>query len=271
MNRAIITFIFVILILAIGFILVKSAVILTELLHSLVDLFSISLSFYALKMINITKPNYTYGLHRLEIVTAILNASVMVFASIFALAFSVFFLVYRLYDTDPLVVICASALGAIGISISELKKGEDIGKESIRKHLLTDLADFLIGIIAGVLILFSKIEAIDPISAIIMVFLSLYFSIPLFRDSYYIVMEKSPLDIRCVEEELRKVYPTVHHVHIWTICSHIRAATLHITVPEDLTIKEAEEIRDEVGRVLKEKFNVEHFTVQFETESRKTD
>ncbi len=246
-----------------GFIFSNSAVVLSELFHSFIDTFTIILSIFALKKVNeINRDvNYTYGLHRLEILTSILNVEAIVITSIATLWFSVYFLLNKAVD-DPTVVIIASAIGFIGLLGVKVDRSVDF-------HILFDTIDYIIGIVVGLIIFFSRLYILDPISAIAIVLISLAFSYPVLKESYYILLEKSPLDIKAIENDLKEICPTTHHVHVWSICNHIRVATLHVTTPKELTINQADEIRLKIKKLLREKYNIEHVTVQFEGEEEK--
>ena len=78
-------------------------------------------------------------------------------------------------------------------------------------------------------------------------------------------MEASPEGIEL--ENVRKAIlhvphiAEIHDLHVWSIGSGFSAASAHILVP-NMDLKNAEEIIQNVNRVLREQFKIEHTTLQ---------
>jgi cobalt-zinc-cadmium efflux system protein len=56
----------------------------------------------------------------------------------------------------------------------------------------------------------------------------------------------------------------VHELHIWSICSNIYALSTHALV-KDQKVNQVESILHEAKDLLKNKFNITHSTIQFES------
>jgi cobalt-zinc-cadmium efflux system protein len=62
----------------------------------------------------------------------------------------------------------------------------------------------------------------------------------------------------------------MHRVHIWSICSHIRALSAHLTV--DATVQRpAQAVLDDVNALLGERYGITHTTLQSECRGCPTD
>ncbi|MEM4041369.1 MAG: cation diffusion facilitator family transporter [Saccharolobus sp.] len=258
-----------VLILLIAYYISASPLLLSEFSHALIDFLTILSSFLMLKILQnsyMEKGKYTYGLHRLELFISLINITAIVSLSIFSAYISIISFFNGVLDTHPIILLIASSIVAILTYFSNIKDSdEDLGKKSIYTHILSDLLGYLIGILVGVLILVFNIYELDPIGALVVVGITMGFSVPLLKETLLIFMEGSPVNIDEVERDLKEVSPNIHHIHIWSICSHIRVATLHVKVEPTTTISEADKIRDSIYNLLKEKYNISHITVQFET------
>jgi len=69
-------------------------------------------------------------------------------------------------------------------------------------------------------------------------------------------------------DDLRKIegVKEIHHLHLWTITSGIYAMSAHVLI-EDLLVSRSAQILQEVERLLQGEYNMEHTTIQFESES----
>lgn len=255
------------LLLLAAYYLSSSPLILSELSHSLIDFLTVLFSAIALSKIkndHIPNGKFTYGLHRLEIVVALINISVIVILSVFILYESIISVLYGIKD-NPLILILASIFVSILIYFANQESDQNnIGGKGIYIHLLSDFISYVIGIFMGLIILIYRIYILDPIGAIITMLINIIISMPLLKEAFLIFMEGSPVNINEVEEELRKIEPNIHHLHVWSICNHVRVATLHVKVSPNLTIIEADKIRSSICSLLRDKYNINHVTVQFE-------
>ena len=68
--------------------------------------------------------------------------------------------------------------------------------------------------------------------------------------------------------ELRKIegVKEIHHLHLWTITSGIYAMSAHVLI-KDLLVSRSAQILRQIETVLQTKYNMEHTTIQFESES----
>lgn len=60
----------------------------------------------------------------------------------------------------------------------------------------------------------------------------------------------------------------IHHLHIWSLSSKMNALSMHVVVPDQL-ISKGYLIIDQLEKALKEKFNIDHPTIQLEADLRK--
>lgn len=243
----------------------KSAILASEAFHAFLDALVVSLSLHAIKSINKISSEYTYGMHRLEILYSLLNILVVIVGTIIGVIVSALFLIFNVVD-DPKVVVITSVIVTLAglIAATEEEKGEEIRK-SVRFHAILDVIAYIIGFIFGVAILFTNYSILDPIGSLVILVVIVITSLSQIKTYIDVLMEKSPIDTKEIEDTLKQVYPTVHHIHVWTICPHIKVATLHISESPDMRLERMEKERKEIERILSEKYGINHVTIQFET------
>ena len=88
------------------------------------------------------------------------------------------------------------------------------------------------------------------------------------RDSGRILLESVPKHMKLEEIEagMKKVDGVleVHDLHVWTITSRMYALTAHVRLREDVPVSRSEEIGRTLERVLDERCEINHVTLQFE-------
>ena len=62
----------------------------------------------------------------------------------------------------------------------------------------------------------------------------------------------------------------LHRVHIWSLCSHIRALSAHLVV-DAAAARETQAVLDDVNALLHERFGITHTTLQSECRGCATD
>ncbi|AEE95165.1 Co/Zn/Cd efflux system component, CzcD [Acidianus hospitalis W1] len=267
--RSIIGFWGVFVFLVITSILAKSAVLISEAIHVFLDALIVSLSFYFLKLVNKVNSYYTYGLHRLEVISSLLNVSIIILGSIIGVIISVIYLMMGIKD-NPFYVLFASLISALILSFShEHEEKENRVKESINVHIISDVLSYVLGALAGFLIILTGYYELDPIFSFIILGVMIIYNFRYFSTYLDIIMEKSPIDTKRIEDDLKSVFPKVHHIHVWTICDHYKVATLHIEEDPNVTLKELDYKREVAEKILSEKYGINHVTVQFE--AKRTD
>lgn len=143
---------------------------------------------------------------------------------------------------------------------------DDLNTASARLHVLGDLFGSLGAVVAALLIgAFGWLWA-DPVLSILVSLLILASAWRLLRRSAHILLEGVPDGIdaervgRTLEEEVEGVCE-VHHVHVWQLAGGYHVATLHARLFEDT---DPDRAITAIRVTLRERFRVEHATVQLE-------
>ena len=249
----------------------NSLALLSDSLHVLFDATALGLSYAAIVLAaRPASDRHSYGLHRGEILAALLNG-----VTVALVAAWIFFEAWeRLANPQEIRVGGMMAVAAAGLVanavVVRLLHGhhhEDLNVRGAYLHVIGDLLASAAVIAGGVVIWATGWTLVDPILGFAIGLLLLWGAGRLVRESLHVLMEGVPagLTVEGVAAAVLAV-PGVgdfHRVHIWSLCSHIRALSAHVTV--DVTAGRTTQIvLDDVNALLHERFGITHTTLQSE-------
>jgi cobalt-zinc-cadmium efflux system protein len=262
----------------IGGIWSHSLALLSDAAHVFTDLVSLALSLGAILIAlrPVTK-EHTFGWHRAEVLAALINGLLLLVVALGLLREA-----YRRFFEPPevrvigLFIIAAAGLLANGLIAFRLRAHAhaDLNLRSAYLHVLADFAGSVGVVVAALIMLPTGWYIVDPILGTAIALGVLLGSVRLLRDTVHILLEGVPrnVDLNAVAEALRSVpgVEDVHDLHIWTICSHVLALSVHVTVG-DGTAEKRDRIVDEINARLARDFGIVETTVQTEREPCRTD
>lgn len=247
----------------------NSLALLSDAGHVFLDLFALLLSLGAIKLA--TQPpsgKHSYGWHRAEVLAALLNGlTVLLMAVAILYEGGKRFFAPEEVKTMPMLIIAALGLIANLLAAKGLHEHahDDLNVRSAFLHVLGDAAASL-GVIAGALLMYyTGWYQVDPLISIAIGLLILVGAGRVLRDALHILMEGAPrgLTVGQVADYLRTVEGVIdlHHVNLWSICSHITAFSAHLEItPEGEAHRE--ELLHHIEHELQERFHINHTTIQ---------
>jgi cobalt-zinc-cadmium efflux system protein len=258
----------------IGGVVANSLALLGDAGHMLVDGLALSLTLFALNIAR--RPptlTRTFGFHRVEIMVALINGTILALVSII-----VFYESYQRFLNPPEVhtpvMLAVAVIGLLG-NVASIFLIRRIGKMSLNIkaafwHIIGDTLSSLGVIAAGIVISVTGWTYADPLVAVFIGIIILWGAVQLVRESTEILLEAVPRQIT-VEKVINKLKEIdniegVHDVHIWTITSGIYALSAHLVI-KDLMVSQSTSLVEIVNRSLMENFNISHTTLQLECES----
>ena len=138
-------------------------------------------------------------------------------------------------------------------------------------HLASDAAGSVGVIVAGLVVIVTGAEWVDPLVSILISVLVLVAAWQLLRDATRVLLEGAPkgLDVAAVEQALTTAegVDAVHHLHIWSIGSETPALSAHVVLGGELTLHEAQSRGEELKAELVKQFGIEHATLELECHS----
>ena len=258
----------------VGGILSNSLALLGDAGHMLVDTLALGLALFAVTIARRpATPTKTFGYHRIEIMAALANGTVLFLVSAY-----IFYEAYQRFQEPPLIntplmigvaVICLVA-NLIGILLLRRASRRSLNIKAAFWHIVGDTISSVGVIVAGIIISITGWRVVDPIIAIFIGCIILWGAVRLVSESVDILMEAAPKHIQVdkVIEIIKKVpgVEEVHDIHIWTITSDIHALSAHLLI-EDQRVSKSAEIVEAVNQNLGSYFNITHTTLQLECES----
>ncbi|NHC21967.1 cation transporter [Nocardioides sp. IC4_145] len=219
-------------------------------------------------------PRSTFGLHRAEILAALLNALVLLGVC----AYLAYAGIARLLDdgdshleAGPMVAFAAVGLAANLVAVLVLR-GSTSGSLNMRgatNEVLADTLGSVLALLAGVVAWATGFDRADPIASLLIAVLIAPRSWVLLRDSVVVLLEFAPagLDLDDVRHHLGHVpgVVDVHDLHAWTITSGIPSLSAHVTVTDEaLAARGVGAVLDDLCACMSEHFDVRHATFQVE-------
>ncbi len=257
----------------VGGVLSGSLALLSDALHNGSDVVALALAWAAAR-IKRRPPteHYTFGMKRVEILAALFNAATLIGVSVFLLVEAV----GRLRAPPPVapgIVIALAGLGLVVNSASAwiLHAGarHDLNVRAAWLHLAGDAATSAAVLAGGLAMLRWGVWWLDPAITIAISAWLLHQSWRIVRHGVDVVLMAVPPtlsleEIRAVLAELHGV-EDVHHIHLWQLDGTQIHFEAHVRVAAETTVADTDRIRDRIGRLLHERFGIEHVTLQFES------
>jgi cobalt-zinc-cadmium efflux system protein len=255
----------------VGALVFGSVALLADAGHVLSDVGAIALGLLAAAMA--TRPargRRTFGLHRGEILAALVNGLLLV-----AVAVAVFIeAIGRLSDPPSLDATGVLLIGILGLAgnaaaTAVLLAGDrrDLNLEGVLRHSAADALGSLGVVVSAVIVLTTGWRYADPVAGLLIGVLVLAGSYGLVRDAFDVLMEAAPagIDVEEVGKAMAAVpgVREVHDLHVWTVTAGFPALAAHVrTDPSD----DLDEVRSRVEAVLHERFDIHHTTLQMMAE-----
>jgi cobalt-zinc-cadmium efflux system protein len=257
---------------AVGGFLTGSLALLADAGHLVSDAGSIVLALIAVRLASLPAAGRrTFGYQRSEVLAALVNGLLLVVVSV-AIAIAAF----RRFGDPPEIdgwgVLVLGVFGLAGniAATVVLARGqrEDINLEGVLRHSAADALGSIGVIVAGAFVLLGGSPIVDPIVGLLIAVLILASSWRLIKEPVDVLMEAAPagLDVDavgaaiCREEWVR----SVHDLHVWTVTAGFGAIAAHVVVAQG---SDRDLIRRRLELTLRERYGIEHTTLQMEEEA----
>ena len=262
----------------IGGLLSNSLALLSDAGHMFMDVLALLLSFFALRFA--TRPateKQTFGFYRLEILAALINGTALLILSMV-----IFYEAHQRFieprEIKGIIMLGVAAIG-LGANIASalvLRRGshESLNVKGAFLHVIGDLLSSVGVILGGAIILLTGWKRIDSIISFAIGGIILIGAYKLVMESVNILLESTPkeVDLNEVIDEVKAIEGVrdLHHVHLWTITSGIYALSAHVLIEDQMTSRSSQILGD-INRFLRDRFNIDHTTIQFECEACEMD
>jgi cobalt-zinc-cadmium efflux system protein len=249
--------------------LTNSLALLSDAGHMLTDVAALAISLIAVKVAK--RPadaRRTYGYHRFEILAAALNAS-----ALFVVAAFILYEAYRRWQSPPevqsgvmlLVAVIGLAVNLAGMRILAPGSESSLNVRGAYLEVWSDMLGSAGVIVAALVIRFTGWSRVDPIVAVLIGLWVLPRSWALLSESVNVLLEGVPesLVIGDIEKAILSVQgvAAIHDLHVWSITTGKVSLTAHLNIEGD---QHAEQVMRGATEVLRQRFGIEHTTLQTE-------
>jgi cobalt-zinc-cadmium efflux system protein len=237
--------------------------------HMLTDLAALGLSLVAIRISGLPATHTkTFGYRRAEILAALANGLFLALIGLF-----IFYEAYKRFISTPVVnggamlAIASTGFAANLVTAALLYRSrrDSLNMRGAFLHVLSDTVGSAGAILAGIIMLVWRWYAADSIVSVLVAILILFGSWDLVRDSVDVLLEGTPehLKIPHILTDLGSVSGviSIHDLHVWSITSGMPAMSCHVMLSQG---SDATGVLDALTRLMKDKFGIEHTTIQIE-------
>jgi cobalt-zinc-cadmium efflux system protein len=251
----------------VGGIIANSLALLADAGHLLSDVAAIAIGLIAARLASAAPTaERTFGLQRSEIVAALINGVTLVGVAVLIVVEAI----GRLSDPPDVAGVGVVVLGSVGLAGNlaatwVLARGErsDINLEAVLRHSAADALSSLGVVAAGIVIVATDWNTIDPLVSIAIAAMILLSTWRLLKEPFEVLMEATPPGMdaseigraMCAERDVIEV----HDLHVWTVTSGFPALSAHVVVDPDASL---DLVRMRLERLLAERFGIDHTTLQ---------
>ena len=237
--------------------------------HMLTDSAALGLAVFASWAASLpARGRFTFGFGRAEILAAQANGVTLAVIAVVVLVEAAIRLADPKVVDAPLVAIVAAAgivLNGVVLAVLAHARRESLNLRGAYLHVATDFAAFLGTLVAAGLIAATGWNRVDPLASVGIAALMFAAAWSLVRESGRIFLEGAPTSAppsdvgRAIASHPGVV--DAHDLHVWTVTSGFPALSAHVLVEPGA---DCHRIRLELERMLRERFRLEHTTLQVE-------
>lgn len=214
-------------------------------------------------------PRFTYGLKKAPILAALAN-SLFLLIAVGAIGAEAIRRLFHPSATEGGVVMAVAAIGIVvnGLTAMLFVRGQsDINIRGAFLHMAADAVVSAAVVFAGLVILWTGEQWVDPVMSIVVAVVILWGSIGLLKESVWMSLAGVPsgIEVEAVEAALAALegVDAVHDLHVWPLSTTETALTAHIVTSR---ADYPDALLASARAVLHSRFRIEHCTIQVERE-----
>ena len=249
--------------------LTGSLALLTDSAHVLTDGVGIALALAAVILATRSRrPERTFGLYRLEVLSALANAVLLLAVAAWAL----YEAVQRIQDPPevpgwPVLVVGVVGLITNLVALRLLSEGGSLAAEGARLEVLADTVGSVGVVAGGAIIVATGATVIDAWVGLAIALWIVPRSLRLAASALRVLVQAAPagLDLDAIHDDLAAIPDVVgiHDLHLWTLTSDMEVFTAHVMVSTDA---DHHSVLDQARVLLADRHGIHHATLQVEPE-----
>ena len=251
--------------------IVDSAALLADAGHNLSDVLGLLLAWGAAYLATRQgSSRYSYGFRKTTIFATVINAVVLMLAATYIAVESV----QKLLNPSPVASLAIMIVAGVGILVNlgtallfRKSKDQDLNLRGAYLHLAYDALISVGVVLSAVAIMATGWNWLDGVAGLLIVLVILLGTWGLLRDGVNLMLDAVPRHIN--RDEVHSFLggidgvSQVHDLHIWALSTNETCLTAHLVMPEN-TLWDSETGYGAIGKVLREKFQIHHVTLQVE-------
>ena len=261
---------------AVGGILTNSLALLSDAGHMLTDVVGLGMALAAIQLANrfARRPSaghHTFGLYRLEILAAFVNAILLLGVAAYVLVEAI----RRIGDDPEILGVQMLVIATLGLAVNIvafllLREGakESLNVEGAYLEVLADTIGSVGVIIAAVLLEVFGWAWVDPVVGAAIGLWILPRTARLGAQAVRILLQAAPpgIDVDALAADLGRLAGVVdvHDLHVWTLTSEMENATAHIVIDDHA---DSHAVLDQARALLQGRYSIDHATLQVEPQS----
>jgi cobalt-zinc-cadmium efflux system protein len=254
-----------------GGVLSHSLAVFSDAAHMLTDVAALGLAWFAaVQARRGSNARWTYGYHRVGILTAMINGASLVVIAFFIAAEAYQRLRHPTHVSAGIMVAVAAVAIAVNLVIAFALQDDahNLNSRAALLHVLGDLGASVAVIVGALLIALTGALWIDPVLSVVIALVISVGALRLVNETVGILLNATPRDVSierltddmCAVEGVR----AVHDLHVWAIGSGMNALSSHVVI-DDLPPSQSAAILDRLGELLRRRHQITHTTIQFES------
>lgn len=253
-----------------GGIVARSLALLSDAGHMLTDLLALVLSLMAARFALLPpNPAKTYGYRRLEILTALVNGTILVLVALV--------LIWRagVRFLDPVPVAAPTMIGVAVVGLAAnlvglwlLAGDPGLNIRGARMHLWGDALSSIGVVLGSIAIGLTGWYRIDAVVAGLVAVVIAFGALRLVKEAVDVLLEAAPAGLALgeVERIIREVPGVieVHDLHVWSITTGLPALSGHVQV-DARAAAAPDATLARIAAALRDRFGITHSTLQIES------
>jgi cobalt-zinc-cadmium efflux system protein len=257
---------------AVAGLLTNSLALLSDAGHMFTDVLGLGMALAAIQLANRAAghddASRTFGLYRLEILAAFVNALLLFAVAVYVLVEAV-----RRFGTAPevlgapMLVVAALGLGVNLVAFALLRPGakDSLNVEGAYVEVLADTLGSVGVVVAAVVLQITGWTWVDPAAAVAIGLFILPRTWRLGASAVRVLIQAAPphVDMGAVRADLADLDGVldVHDLHVWTLTSEMETASVHLMVDVGA---DSHGVLDQARHLLQERYAIDHATLQVE-------
>lgn len=254
----------------VGGLISGSLSLLSDALHNFSDVISLIISFIASKLSRKKASfNKTFGYKRAEVLAAFVNAIALILVAFFLIIEAIDrFKNPEIISSKLVIYFSLTAILGNGFSVLLLKKDANynLNMTAAYIHLFTDMMASIAVLLGGVLMYFYSIYWIDSILTFCIAIYLIWMGYDLLLKATRILMLFTPksIDIKTIVNLVSHInyVRKLHHVHVWYLNEDELHLEGHLELNQNISVAQFDEVLIEIESLVKEKYNINHVTLQ---------